>query len=84
MAVGTQSLKVGWFIVPSITVDMVNVELTDVDWLEPTVLAVVFLMDCVWVLRLVVCLLVDSFALVPSSEGDSFAVPQFDSSGTAD
>ena len=57
---------------------MVNVELTDVDWLEPTVLTLVFLMDCVWVYRFVVGFLVDSFALVSSTKGWRVLVSKFD------
>lgn len=63
---------------------MVNVELTDVDWLEPAVLTVVFSVCQVRVDEFVVCLLVDGLALVPSSKGGSLRVSKFDSSRSTD
>jgi len=63
---------------------VVNVELTDVDWVEPALLTVVFLMDCVRVDEFVVGFLVDGLALVPSSKGGSFRVSKFDSSRSTD
>lgn len=45
MAVCTESLQVSRVVVPSIPVNVVNVKLTDMDWLEVAVLAVIFLMD---------------------------------------
>jgi hypothetical protein len=47
VTVCTKSLQVFWVVVPTITVDVVNVELTDVYWLEVTLLAVVLLVDCI-------------------------------------
>ena len=52
VAVSTQGLKVGWVIVKAVTVYVVYVRLTDVYWFELAVLAVVLLVDCVWVLAL--------------------------------
>ncbi len=52
VAVSTQGLKVGWVIVKAVTVYVVYVQLADVYWLEVAVLAVVLLVDCVWVLAL--------------------------------
>ena len=45
MAVSTKSLQVSRVIVPSIPVNVVNVKLTDMDWFEVAVLAVIFFMD---------------------------------------
>ncbi len=47
MAVSTESLQVSRVIVPSIPVNVVNVKLTDMDWFEVTVLAVILLVCCV-------------------------------------
>jgi len=63
---------------------MVDVKLADVDWLEVTVLTVIFLMDCVRIGVLVDGLLVDSLALVSASEGGSFRVSKFDFSRSTD
>lgn len=63
---------------------MVNVELTDVDWVEPALFTVVFLVDCVRVDKFVVCFLVDSFALVAPTKGGSLRVSKFDSSRSTD
>ena len=63
---------------------MVNVELTDVDWLEVAVFTVVLLVDCVWVLVLVVGFLVDSLALVASTKGGCIFVSKFDFSRATD
>ena len=41
MAVSTEGLKIGWVIVKAVTVYVVYVQLTDVYWLEVTLLAVV-------------------------------------------
>jgi hypothetical protein len=46
-------------------VNVVNVELANVDWLESTVLAVVLLVDCVWVLGL------DDVASIDSKTSES-------------
>lgn len=37
-------------------------------WLEVAVLAVIFLMDCVWVDRLVVVSFIDSLASIPTGK----------------
>jgi hypothetical protein len=57
---------------------VVNVELTNVDWLEVTVFTVVFLVDCVRVSVLVDGFLVDSLTLVASTKGSCFGVSKFD------
>jgi len=63
---------------------VVNVKLTDVDWLEVTVLAVIFLMDCVWVNRFISGFDVDGLALVSTAKGYCFGVSKFDSNRTTD
>jgi len=50
---------------------VVNVELTDMDWLELTVFTVIFLMDCVWILEFVIGFEIDSLALVSCAKGCS-------------
>jgi hypothetical protein len=40
-------------------------------WLELTVLAVIFLMDCVWILEFVIGFEIDSLALIPCAKGCS-------------
>jgi hypothetical protein len=45
---------------------VVNVELTDVCWNEATLLAGIFLMDCVWVLVLDDVTFIDCLAPVPA------------------
>jgi hypothetical protein len=47
VAVRTEGLKVGWVIIKAITVYVVYVQLTDVHWLEVTVLAVVLAVSVV-------------------------------------
>jgi len=47
-----------------VAVNVVHVELTDVDWFELAVLAVVLLVDCVWVSTLDDGALVDCVASV--------------------
>jgi hypothetical protein len=47
---------------------VVHVQLADVDWLEVAVLAVIFLVNCIWVDGLVMGFLVDSFTLVSSTK----------------
>jgi hypothetical protein len=63
---------------------MVYVQLADVYWLEVTVLAVVLLVCCVWVLILVMGFLVDSLTLVASTKGGCFFVSKFDFSRATD
>ncbi len=55
--------------VPAIPVDVVNVKLTAVDWDETTLLAGVFLVECVWVLVLNNVTFVDCLAPIPAREG---------------
>jgi hypothetical protein len=47
MAVSAESLQVSRVIVPSIPVNVVNVQLTGVSWLELAVLAIILLVCCV-------------------------------------
>jgi len=63
---------------------VVNVKLADVYWFESTVLAVVFLMDCVWVDEFVLGLDVDGLALVFTAKGCCFRVSKFDFSRATD
>jgi hypothetical protein len=57
---------------------VVNVELTDVYWLEVAVLAVVLLVDCVWVSILDDGALVDCIAPVLTGNGLKSAVTYLD------
>ena len=66
MAVSTKSLQVVWLVVPAITVNVVNVELTCVLWLKPAVLTKVLLVDSVRVLVLNDVALIDSLAPIPA------------------
>jgi hypothetical protein len=66
MAVCTESLQVVLLVVPTITVDVVNVKLADVLWLKPAVLTKVLLVDSVRVLVLDDVALVDSLAPIPA------------------
>jgi hypothetical protein len=78
VAVSTKGLQIGRVVVPTVTVDMVHVELTDVYRLKVTVLAIIFLMNCVRVSVLVNGFLVDSLTLVASTEGCCFRISKFD------
>jgi len=84
VAVSTQGLKVGWVIVKAITVYVVYVQLTDVYWLEVAVLAVVLLMDCVWVLALDDVTSVNSEASVSTGSRRHSTVSKFNFSRTTD
>ena len=64
MAVSTEGLQVGWVIVKAITVYVVYVQLTDVYWLEVTLLAVVLAVDVVRRTCLHLIDFVDSLATV--------------------
>lgn len=55
--------------VPAIPVNVVNVKLTAVDWDETTLLAGVFLVECVWVLVLDDVTFIDCLAPIPAREG---------------
>jgi hypothetical protein len=66
VAVSTKSLQVVRLVVPAITVNVVNVELTCVLWLKPAVLTKVLLVDSVWVLVLNDVALIDSLAPIPA------------------
>jgi len=63
---------------------VVNVELTNVDWLESAVLAVVLLVGCVWVEEFVIGLDVNGLALVSTAKGFCIFVSKFDSSWATD
>lgn len=67
-----------------VSVNVVHVQLANVDWLEVTVLAVNFLIDCVRIDRLVMALLVDSLALVSAAQRGGVFVSKFDFSKATD
>ena len=62
---------------------MVNVKLADVDWDEATLLAVVLLVDCVWVLRVDNVTFIDCLAPVPAIDG-SVLISEFNLGVTTD
>jgi hypothetical protein len=62
---------------------VVNVKLADVDWDEATLLAVVLLVDCVWVLRVDDVTFVDCLAPVPAIDG-SVLISEFNLGLTTD
>ena len=66
-----------------ISVDVVNVKLTAVDWDETTVLAGLLLVDCIWVLVLDNITFVNCLASVPTREG-IVLVSEFDLGMTTD
>jgi len=68
VAISTESLQVSRVVVPTVPVYVVYIQLTDMYWLEVAVLAVIFLVDCVWVDRLVVVSLIDSFTSIPTGK----------------
>jgi len=53
-------------------------------WVEPALLAFILLMDCIWGDKFVVGFLIDSFALVFSTEVNLFRVPHLDFSRATD
>ena len=63
---------------------MIDVELTDVDWLEATVFTVIFLVDCIRVKEFVIGFDVNSLALVSPSKVSSLGISKFDFSRTTD
>jgi hypothetical protein len=62
---------------------VVNVKLADVDWDEATLLAVVLLVDCVWVLRVDNVTFIDCLAPVPAIDG-SVLISEFNLGVTTD
>ena len=62
---------------------MVNVKLADVDWDEATLLAVVLLVDCIWVLRVDNVTFIDCLAPVPAIDG-SVLISEFNLGVTTD
>jgi hypothetical protein len=56
-------------VVPTVSVNVVNVKLTAMDWDETTLLAGVFLVECVWVLVLDDVTFIDCLAPIPAREG---------------
>jgi hypothetical protein len=64
VTVSTEGLQVRRVIVPPVPVNVVHVELTDMDWLEVAVLAVILFMYCVRIDKFIVGFDVDCFALV--------------------
>ena len=63
---------------------MVYIKLAYVYWVKAALLAVILLMDCVWVDEFVVGFLIDSFALVLTIEANPFGVPHLDFSRATD
>ena len=68
MTVSAQGLKVRWVVVPTITVFVVNVELTDVYWYKPTLLTFCAFMSSVWIDAVVVGSLPYCATAVPTSQ----------------
>lgn len=68
MTVGTQGLQVGWLIVPTVTVYVVHIQLANVLRDKTTLLAGIFLMDCIWVLVLNYVAFIDSPTPVPARQ----------------
>ena len=66
VAVSTEGLQVGWVIIKAVTVYVVYVQLTDVYWLEVTLLAVVLAVNVVRRTRLHLVNLVDGITTVPT------------------
>jgi hypothetical protein len=66
VAVSTEGLQVGWVIIKAVTVYVVYVQLTDVYWLEVTLLAVVLAVNVVRRTCLHLIDLVDGIATVPT------------------
>jgi hypothetical protein len=66
VAVSTEGLQVGWVIVKAVTVYVVYVQLTNVYWLEVTLLAVVLAVSVVRRTCLHLIDLVDGIATVPT------------------
>jgi len=62
---------------------VVNVELTDVDWYEATLLAGVLLVDCVWVLVFDDVAFIDCLAPIPATDGPVL-ISEFNSCVTTD
>jgi hypothetical protein len=62
---------------------VVNVKLADVDWDEATLLAVVLLVDCVWVLRVDNVTFIDCLAPIPAVDG-SVLISEFNLGLTTD
>ena len=63
---------------------MVHIKLAGMYWVEPALLAIVLLMDCVWGDKFVVSLLIDCLAFVFTFEANPFRVPHFDFSRATD
>ena len=63
---------------------MVNVKLTDVDWLEVAVFTVVFLVDCVWVEGVDFVTPIDCVASESTRRGVKSSVSDFDFSRATD
>ena len=69
MAVGTESLQVGWVVVPTITVYVVYVELAAMFRNEPAMQAGILLVQGVRVLALLYVSFIDSLAAILTSKG---------------
>lgn len=66
VAVRTKGLQVGWVIIKAVTVYVVYIQLTDVYWLEVTLLAVLLAVSVVRRTCLHLVDLVDGIATVPT------------------
>jgi hypothetical protein len=72
MAVSAKSLKVRWVVVPTITVFVVYIKLTDVYWYEPTLLTLCAFMSSVWILVVNDIAFVNSLASIPTRKRIGF------------
>ena len=57
-----------WFIIPTVTVFVVYIELRDVYWYEPTLLTFCAFMSSVWIDAVVVVTLPNCTAAIPTRE----------------
>ena len=61
-----------WLIIPTVTVFVVYIKLTDVYWYESTLLTFCSFMSSVWILVVDDVAFIDSLASVPTREWISF------------
>ena len=61
-----------WLIIPTVTVFVVYIKLTDVYWYEPTLLTFSTFMSSVWILVVDDVAFVDSLASIPTGKWISF------------
>lgn len=69
MTVSAQSLQVRWVIVPPVTVFVVNVELANVYWYEPTLLTLCAFVLGVWIDAVVIGSLPYCATAIPTRQG---------------